>query len=566
MIFRPCGDLGVSVELDEEISVEVNTRIRALEFLIQQKGLPGVVETVPSFRALLVYYDPLTLDYESLCAAITALEPQAEGAVLPPARTVELPCCYDPELGLDVSAAAERIGASVEELVALHASASYLVYFIGFTPGLPYMAGMPDRLRIPRLETPRTKVPAGSVGIGGGQCCVYSVDSPGGYWILGRTPLKLYDPDAQEPTLLRPGDRVRFRPISRAEFAAIEQGTGTRASATPVPRRDDRGSTLSDAIGDTSPGPAPRIHILDPGPQTTVQDLGRSGHLRYGIPPSGPVDQAAFILANRLVGNADGAAGLECTVGGPRFVAEAPCAIAVTGAALPLTVNGQDASMWTTLPLAAGDVVKLGPPRAGVRGYIAFSGGIDVPEVLGARATYLRGRLGGLQGRALQRGDTLRLFRASRPAARRVLPAAQPRLDLEPEIRVVLGPQDDRFTAEGIAALLTGPYEMLPQSDRMGARLRGPRIANRVGHDIISDGIALGSIQVPGDGQPIVLLVDRQSTGGYTKVATVCSFDIGRLGQVKPGQRLRFRAITLAEAHRALVAWLATLDGALGAA
>jgi biotin-dependent carboxylase-like uncharacterized protein len=266
------------------------------------------------------------------------------------------------------------------------------------------------------------------------------------------------------------------------------------------------------------------------------------------------------------VGNADGAAGLECTVGGPRFVAEAPCAIAVTGAALPLTVNGQDASMWTTLPLAAGDVVKLGPPRAGVRGYIAFSGGIDVPEVLGARATYLRGRLGGLQGRALQRGDTLRLFRASRPAARRVLPAAQPRLDLEPEIRVVLGPQDDRFTAEGIAALLSGPYEMLPQSDRMGARLRGPRIANRVGHDIISDGIALGSIQVPGDGQPIVLLVDRQSTGGYTKVATVCSFDIGRLGQVKPGQRLRFRAITLAEAHRALVAWLATLDGALGAA
>jgi KipI family sensor histidine kinase inhibitor len=568
--FRPCGDLAVSVELGEAISLEVNTRVRALEFLIQQKGLPGVVEMVPSFRALLVYYDPLILDYESLCAAIAALEPQAENAVLPPARTVELPCCYEPELGLDLLAAAEHIGISAAELVALHADASYLVYFIGFTPGLPYMAGMPDRLGIPRLQTPRTRVPAGSVGIGGGQCCIYSVDSPGGYWILGRTPLKLYDPDAREPTLLRPGDRVKFRPISRAEFAIIEQGTwqsplgsASRASATPVPRRDHPERMFSGAI---SGDPSPRIQIQDPGPQTTVQDLGRPGYLRYGIPPSGPVDHAAFILANRLVGNRDDAAALECTVMGPRFVAEAPCAIAVTGAAMPLSVNGQEAAMWTTLPLNAGDVVKLGPTRVGIRGYIAFSGGIDVPEVLGARATYLRGRLGGAAGRALQRGDVLRLWPAALPAPRRVRPEAQPRLDPEPEIRVVLGPQDDRFTAEGIAALLAGPYEMTTHSDRMGARLRGPHVTHSRGHDIISDGIALGSIQVPGDGQPIVLLVDRQSTGGYTKVATVCSFDVGRLGQAKPGQRLRFRAITLAEAHRALEAWLASLDGALGAA
>jgi allophanate hydrolase subunit 2 len=140
---------------------------------------------------------------------------------------------------------------------------------------------------------------------------------------------------------------------------------------------------------------------------------------------------------------------------------------------------------------------------------------------------------------------------------------AVPVLETTPTIRVVLGPQDDRFTPEGIAALLGGEYEMLPQSDRMGARLRGPRITHRRGHDIISDGIALGSIQVPGDGQPIVLLVDRQSTGGYTKVATVCSFDLGRLGQVKPGQRLRFEAVSLADAHRALGAWRAALDGAV---
>jgi len=293
------------------------------------------------------------------------------------------------------------------------------------------------------------------------------------------------------------------------------------------------------------------IRILDPGPQTTVQDLGRPGHLRYGIPPSGPIDRAAFVVANRLVGNAYGAAGLECTVMGPRFEAETACAIAVTGAEMPVTVNGAEAPAWTTVRLRAGDVVKLGAARAGVRAYVALSGGIDVPLVLGSRATYLRGRLGGLGGRALRKDDQLALLPAPPAPTRRATPAV---VDLAtcPEIRVVLGPQADRFTSEGIATLLESEYEMLPQSDRMGARLRGPRIAHARGHDIISDGIALGSIQVPGDGQPIALLVDRQSTGGYTKIATICSFDIGRLGQVRPGQRLRFRAIELPEAHRLL--------------
>ncbi|MBI4636610.1 MAG: 5-oxoprolinase subunit PxpB [Candidatus Rokubacteria bacterium] len=224
----PAGDLAVSVELGDEISVEVNTRVRALEFLIQQKGVPGVVETVPSFSALLVYYDPLVVDYDALCATLRDLEPQAETAVLPPPRVVEIPCCYDPELGLDLEAAARRLGLPVEELVRLHAGPDYLVYFIGFTPGLPYMSGMPERIQLPRLETPRTKVPAGSVGIGGVQCCIYSVESPGGYWILGRTPLRLYDPDGPEPILLRPGDRVRLRPIDRPEYERIAAGVAAR--------------------------------------------------------------------------------------------------------------------------------------------------------------------------------------------------------------------------------------------------------------------------------------------------------------------------------------------------
>lgn len=292
------------------------------------------------------------------------------------------------------------------------------------------------------------------------------------------------------------------------------------------------------------------VRVLDPGPLTTVQDLGRPGQLRYGIPASGPLDREAFVLANRLVGNPDTAAGLECTYMGPRLRMEGPGAIAVTGAAAPVTVNGQPAPRWAVLRLRPGDTVRVGAPRVGVLSYIAFAGGLDVPLVLGSRATYVRGRLGGLEGRALRPGDVLRVLDGPEPPPRAL--AAPPAVGGEEPtvVRVVLGPQADRFTDEGLRTFLDSAYEMLPQSDRMGARLRGPRIAHARGHDIISDGIALGSIQVPGDGQPIVLLVDRQSTGGYTKIATVCSFDIGRLGQVRPGQSVRFRAVDVGEAHR----------------
>jgi len=565
----PAGDLAVAVELDEAISVEINTRVRALEYLIQDKGVAGVVETVPSFRALLVYYDPLVVEYEALCETLRRLGEQSEHASLPPARTVELPCCYDdPELGFDLAAAAACLDLSPAELVRLHAGVEHFVYFIGFTPGLPYMGGMPERIHLPRLETPRTHVPAGSVGIGGAQCCIYSVESPGGYWVLGRTPLRLYDPDAAEPVLLRPGDRVRFRPIGRNEFDAIanEVSASSAGSAGATDPGGRQGESEPEARSARREGGEAPLRVLDAGPLTTVQDLGRVGQLRYGIPPSGPMDRESFVLANRLVGNPDTAAGLECTYMGPRFQVDRACAIAVTGAPAPVTVNGAPAPRWTTILLRPGDTVRVGPPRAGVRSYVAFSGGLDVPLVLGSRATYLRGRLGGLEGRPLRPGDALSLGPAPLPPVRAVASPPDVGDGAATVVRVVLGPQADRFTEDGIRTFLESAYEMRPESDRMGARLRGPRIAHARGHDIISDGIALGSLQVPGDGQPIALLVDRQSTGGYTKIATVCSFDVGRLAQAKPGQRVRFEALALADAHRALRHCQASLAGALARA
>ncbi len=306
------------------------------------------------------------------------------------------------------------------------------------------------------------------------------------------------------------------------------------------------------------------VRVLDAGPLTTAQDLGRAGHLRVGIPPSGPMDREAFVLANRLVGNPDGAAGLECTLMGPRLeFADARWA-AVTGAEVPVTLDGAEMPRWASFRVPAGGVLKIGAARAGVRAYLAIGGGLATPAVLGSRATYLRGALGGVGGRALRKGDVLPLGAAeARSGGKTVRADRVPTYGDEPEIATVLGPQDDRFTSAGIAALFEGPYEMLPQSDRMGARFKGPRIEHTRGHDIISDGIPLGGIQVIGDGQPIVLLVDRQTAGGYTKIGTVCSYDIGRVGQVKPGQRLRFRRVAVAEAHAALAARRAALETAI---
>jgi inhibitor of KinA len=219
--FLPCGDLALSVELGDDISREVNARVLALEYLIRQTRLGGVTETVPSYRSLLVYYDPLAVTWDELTGSLRALVQEARPEVLPPARTVNIPCCYGGELGFELEAAAGKLGLPAAEVARLHASADYYVYFVGFTPGLPYMTGMPERIFIPRLVQPRTKTPPGSVSIGGIQCCIYSVESPGGFWVLGRTPLRLYDPRSADPILLRAGDHVRFTMITRAEFDAI---------------------------------------------------------------------------------------------------------------------------------------------------------------------------------------------------------------------------------------------------------------------------------------------------------------------------------------------------------
>ncbi|MCL5109906.1 MAG: biotin-dependent carboxyltransferase family protein [Chloroflexi bacterium] len=295
------------------------------------------------------------------------------------------------------------------------------------------------------------------------------------------------------------------------------------------------------------------LEVLEGGLLTTVQDLGRHGYEGYGVPVAGAMDAFALQAANALVGNDLGEAGLELTVIGPRLRATEGCLLGLAGADLGCVLDGQPLAPWRSYWLPAGATLSFGGPRSGCRTYLAVAGGVDLPLVLGSRSTYLRGGFGGYKGRALRAGDVLAL---SAPAGRRLAsPSAARFLALtygdEPVVRVLLGPQADRFTAAGMATFLDSTYEVSGDSDRMGSRLKGPRIEHTRGPDVISDGIALGSVQVPGDGQPIVMLADRQTTGGYTKIATVIDADIQLLAQCLPGaSRVRFQAVDLDEAVR----------------
>lgn len=293
--------------------------------------------------------------------------------------------------------------------------------------------------------------------------------------------------------------------------------------------------------------------MLEPGLQTTIQDLGRPGLMRYGVTPGGALDRAALILGNRLVGNEPEAAALEITLVGPRLRFAQPAIAALTGANLGATLGGAATPRWEPFAVAAGDELAFRPPGGdGARAYLCLAGGLAVEPVMGSRSTDLFGGFGGWRGRALVAGDELPVGAEHEPAAallRRRLVGPPPRHDPGDPVRVVLGPQAERFTPDGMATLLAATYTVSPKADRMGLRLDGPPVAHRDGADLVSEGIAHGAIQVPGDGRPIVLLGARQTIGGYPKPATAIGADLDGLGQRRPGDPVRFAAVEPAEAR-----------------
>jgi antagonist of KipI len=297
------------------------------------------------------------------------------------------------------------------------------------------------------------------------------------------------------------------------------------------------------------------IEVIKPGIFTTVQDLGRWGYQRYGIGTAGALDSFALTAGNLLLGNGEEAAGLEITFAGPLLKFHQNTLVAITGADLNPRLNGQPLPNWTVCSVSAGSILSFGPRKSGVRAYLTVWGGIAVPPIMGSRSTYLLGHFGGLEGRPLKAGDLLPLppcpFKGPELAGRSLPISLHPAYQRNPCLRVILGPFADYFSAEGQEAFLTSTYTITPQSDRMGYRLHGTPITRAINEELITCGLANGTMQVPPDGQPILLLADRQTIGGYPIIATVINADLPLAAQCAPGDKLRFQATTLREAQAA---------------
>jgi len=293
------------------------------------------------------------------------------------------------------------------------------------------------------------------------------------------------------------------------------------------------------------------VEVLSPGMLSTIQDLGRFGYQKYGVSVSGAMDKFAIRVGNLLVGNNEGAAAIEMTVLGPKLKLHSDLTVAFTGGDFCPQVNGNTVPMWQPLALMQGDIISFSrkSPKCGFRAYMTASGGIDVPLVLGSRSTHLLSKLGGL-GRPLAKGDGLQVFRSATQPAYRGLRADQiPEYGNDWEIRVLPGPQDDYFKDNGLETFYSETYQITPEANRMGYRLKGPLVEHRQGADILSDATPPGSIQVPGDGMPIILLADCQTTGGYSKIGAVISPDQDKLAQAAIGDRLRFQKVDIAQAY-----------------
>ena len=307
------------------------------------------------------------------------------------------------------------------------------------------------------------------------------------------------------------------------------------------------------------------IRVLKGGMLTTVQDLGRTGYQSQGFSVAGVMDVRSFKIANLLLDNPENEPVLEFTLIGPTLEFTSATIIAITGGDFQPTVNGEPVPMYTALYMNKGDILKFQSARTGSRGYIAFSSYLDVPVVMGSRCTNLKSKIGGFKGRKLQTGDYMnfRIKRRYLPyflSRKLELPDAAEFEKDETVLRVVMGPQDNLFSKQGVETFLNSEYTVTSDFDRMGCRLEGPYIAPKKASDIISDGIAFGSIQVPAHGKPIILLADRQTTGGYAKIATVASVDIPKLVQRKPDHKIRFQAITVQEAQKLYMEELKELD------
>jgi antagonist of KipI len=387
---------------------------------------------------------------------------------------------------------------------------------------------LPAELATPRRSRPRTQVPAGAVGIGGAQTGVYPLASPGGWNLIGRTDAGLFDARRVPAALLRAGDRVRFVPVDGGVMKSPER------SADPVAEVAERFTH-----GDGQPENVCTVERA--GVWTTVQDGGRRGYRAEGVPLSGACDGLALRVANLLVGNTETAPGLEVMLVGPDLTFAQDTLVALGGA------ETATLPAWRPRLVPAGERLRVGALTRGCRGVLAIAGGVAVARVLGSASTYARAGLGGVHGREVRAGDRLPLGGATpvNVGPWSVDPRMLPRYGADVTVRVVPGAQAEEFGEAGWET----EFRISAQSDRMGVRLQGPALARRSGGELASSPVAPGTVQVPPDGQPIVLLADAQTIGGYPQWAHVVAVDLPVMAQLRPGDRVRFRPVTAAEAR-----------------
>lgn len=518
------GDRAMAIDVAAAATAARMAAVCGLAEAIRSAAFAGVTDVVPSPGRVTVVYDPLVIaGHATLRAELAALATTAAPATaVAPARRHEIPVCYGGDLGPDLDDVCRFHMLDRHRFVALHTGADYLVESIGFLPGFGYLTGLPPALATPRRATPRRLVPAGSVGIGGDQTAAYPCESPGGWNLVGATTAPLFDPTRPQPALLAVGDAVRFVAIDRLDLRHRHPAD----VAAPAAVRDAA------------------VTVLAAGLFTTIQDLGRPGHRAAGVPLSGAVEPAALRAANRLVGNAADAAALEVTLLGPTLRFERDAVIALAGATFP----GMPAGV--AQPVSAGATLTLGHATSGCRGYLAIAGGIDVPVVLGSRSTLVAARLGGLRGLPLAAGDRLPVGTATgRPAAGAPPPRAGRAATDRVMLRMIPGEQFDRCGT----AIWAATHTASSRSDRMGVRLEGDGLGGGEGAGA-SRPVAVipGTVQLPPDGRPIVLLADAQTTGGYPVLGTVIAADLPLVAQLRPGDAVGWRPATLAEAHDAL--------------
>ena len=512
---RELAEGAVLVEYLEDSEDRANRRAVAAARSLLHRAPPGIFDAVPGARTLLLLFDPRRMSSERV-AEEARRGSREEESPLARRRTVEIPVFYDPgaETGPDLEDLARGAGLTAEAFARLHAAGEYRVAFLGFARGFPYLTGLAAELHAPRLATPRTRVPAGSVGIGDRYTGIYPGETPGGWRLIGRAPVRLFDPNDDPPSILLPGDGVRFQSIDREEFE----------KRRPILERGARACALSGR---------PLLSIAVPGVLTSVQGGPRRGRAIYGVPPGGAMDFETLSRGNALVGNPSDAAALEMTLVGPdvEFLAEAW--IVLCGGSTEARINGRPLAAGIVQAVSPGDSLKVGAIRGSARAYLCAAGGLgqtDRPDL----------------SRRLGAGDVVFLDARTRVSPRAPAGSGRPDADGAPAgendpIRVLPGPQRDRFEPDGLRTFLRSSWQVSASSDRRGIRLEGPVVRNVGSSEIPPEGTVLGAIQVPGDGQPIILGPDRPVTGGYAKIATVLESDFSRVARAVPGAVLRFR-------------------------